>query len=159
MFRDTCKRLRLLLWPYASFSGGGPVGHYPPPLVKSIYIRQKNRRVGRPPSLPTSACDFSILLVQPPPCCTRTLPSTSFCTTPSPLPLPPPFSLYKTKPSEYIGHLVGHEGEGSVLSLLRHKRWATGISAGISGSGFNSSSCCATFSVTFYLTKARKFET
>ena len=67
-------------------------------------------------------------------------------------------SLYKTKPSEYIGHLIGHEGEGSVLSLLRHKRWATGISAGISGSGFNSSSCCATFSVTFYLTKAREHD-
>eukprot|EP00752_Nemacystus_decipiens_P004086 g3739.t1 len=63
-------------------------------------------------------------------------------------------SLYKTKPSEYIGHLIGHEGEGSVLSLLRHKRWATGISAGISGTGFNSSSCCATFCVSFYLSKA-----
>ncbi|CAN0462922.1 unnamed protein product, partial [Scytosiphon promiscuus] len=50
-------------------------------------------------------------------------------------------SLYKTKPSEYIGHLIGHEGEGSILSLLRHRRWATGVSAGISGSGYNSSSC------------------
>lgn len=66
------------------------------------------------------------------------------------------YSLYKTKPSEYIGHLIGHEGEGSVLSLLRYKRWATGVSAGISGSGYNSSSCCATFCVTFYLTKVRE---
>ncbi|CAM9400298.1 unnamed protein product, partial [Ectocarpus sp. 4 AP-2014] len=62
-------------------------------------------------------------------------------------------SLYKSKPCEYIGHLIGHEGKGSVLSLLRHNRWATGISAGISGSGYNDSSCCATFCVTFNLTK------
>ncbi|CAN0443339.1 unnamed protein product, partial [Laminaria digitata] len=61
---------------------------------------------------------------------------------------------YKKKPSEYLSHLIGHEGEGSVLSLVRHKRWATGVCAGVSGSGYNSSSCCATFSVTFYLTKA-----
>lgn len=62
-------------------------------------------------------------------------------------------SLYKKKPSEYLGHLIGHEGEGSVLSLLRYKRWATGVYAGVMGSGYNKSSCCATFCVTFYLTK------
>lgn len=40
-----------------------------------------------------------------------------------------------------------------MLSLLRHKRWATGLGAGVCGSGHNNSSCCATFTVTFYLTK------
>lgn len=64
-------------------------------------------------------------------------------------------SLYKKKPCEYLGHLIGHEGEGSVLSLLRHRQWATGVAAGIIGSGYNNSSCCAAFSVSFYLTKVR----
>lgn len=64
-----------------------------------------------------------------------------------------PSSLYKKKPAEYMGHLIGHEGEGSVLSALRYRRWATGVSAGVHGLGYNSSSCCSMFCVTFYLTK------
>ncbi|CAM9165979.1 unnamed protein product, partial [Choristocarpus tenellus] len=62
-------------------------------------------------------------------------------------------SLYKAKPCEYLGHLIGHEGKGSIFSLLRERRWATGISAGVDGTGFESGSCCALFCVTFNLTK------
>ena len=30
----------------------------------------------------------------------------------------------------YLSHLVGHEGSGSLLSLLKVKGWANGLSAG-----------------------------
>lgn len=35
-----------------------------------------------------------------------------------------------TQPSRYISHLIGHEGPGSVLSYLKAKGWANGLSAG-----------------------------
>lgn len=34
------------------------------------------------------------------------------------------------KPEHYISHLVGHEGHGSILSLLKARSWATNLSAG-----------------------------
>ncbi|XP_063900735.1 insulin-degrading enzyme-like [Zophobas morio] len=37
---------------------------------------------------------------------------------------------YREKPSIYIAHLIGHEGPGSLLALLKKKGWATGINAG-----------------------------
>ncbi len=39
---------------------------------------------------------------------------------------------YHTKPASYIGHLLGHEGPGSLLSLLKNKGWSDGLSAGLS---------------------------
>ena len=38
--------------------------------------------------------------------------------------------LHDTQPSRYISHLIGHEGPGSVLSYLKAKGWANGLSAG-----------------------------
>jgi insulysin len=38
---------------------------------------------------------------------------------------------YRLKPFQYIGGLLGHEGSGSVLSILRKKGWATSLSAGL----------------------------
>lgn len=35
-----------------------------------------------------------------------------------------------TQPSRYISHLIGHEGPGSILSYLKAKGWANGLSAG-----------------------------
>ena len=32
--------------------------------------------------------------------------------------------------ARYLAHLVGHEGSGSLLSLLKTKGWANGLSAG-----------------------------
>lgn len=37
---------------------------------------------------------------------------------------------YRSKPLSYIAHLLGHEGEGSLLSLLKHRAWASALSAG-----------------------------
>jgi insulysin len=38
--------------------------------------------------------------------------------------------LYKTQPSRYLSHLIGHEGPGSILAYIKAKGWATGLSAG-----------------------------
>lgn len=37
---------------------------------------------------------------------------------------------YTDKSDEYIGHLLGHEGKGSLLDYLKQKGWAEGLSAG-----------------------------
>jgi len=39
-------------------------------------------------------------------------------------------ALYKTQPSRYISHLIGHEGPGSILAYIKAKGWANGLSAG-----------------------------
>lgn len=49
-----------------------------------------------------------------------------------PVPLLQPH--YRQKPVEYIANLLGHEGEGSVLAVLKEKGWAESLSA---GSGFD----------------------
>ncbi|CAM9915622.1 unnamed protein product, partial [Choristocarpus tenellus] len=50
----------------------------------------------------------------------------------------------------YLGHLVGHEGEGSLLSLLKAKGWANELSAGI----YESMSDWASFTVSVECTDA-----
>lgn len=45
-------------------------------------------------------------------------------------PIPSPDPLYRQKPYVYIAHMLGHEGRGSLLSLLKRLGWAEGISAG-----------------------------
>lgn len=59
---------------------------------------------------------------------------------------------YLKKPYDYISHLVGHEGTGSLLSLLKINGWATDLSAGIGDGGFERSSTGYMFNVTIYLT-------
>jgi secreted Zn-dependent insulinase-like peptidase len=49
---------------------------------------------------------------------------------------------YRAKPLQYIGNLLGHEGEGSLLSLLKQEGWAEALGAGSAiayrgGSEFN----------------------
>ncbi|MEI6895236.1 MAG: insulinase family protein [Colwellia sp.] len=45
---------------------------------------------------------------------------------------------YQDKPESIIAYLLGHEGEGSILSLLKKHQWALGLTAGsgINGSNF-----------------------
>lgn len=45
-------------------------------------------------------------------------------------PIPSLDEYYLTKPMNYIGNLLGHEGKGSLLSLLKAKGWSEGLSAG-----------------------------
>ena len=39
-------------------------------------------------------------------------------------------TLWKSKPTRYLSHLLGHESEGSILALLKEKQWAFELSAG-----------------------------
>jgi len=45
-------------------------------------------------------------------------------------PMPESLSLYQYKPLQIINHLLGHEGEGSLLALFKQRGWAEGLSAG-----------------------------
>eukprot|EP00536_Pseudo-nitzschia_multiseries_P006915 jgi/Psemu1/319005/estExt_fgenesh1_pm.C_1530012 len=50
-------------------------------------------------------------------------------------------SLYRSKPTNYLSHLLGHEGHGSLLSLLKAKKYATDLLAD------GGSKSCASFSI------------
>lgn len=45
-------------------------------------------------------------------------------------PLPETLSHYRTKPVTYISNILGHEGEGSLLSYLKRQGWADSLGAG-----------------------------
>ncbi len=45
-------------------------------------------------------------------------------------PAPPTQSEFHAKPAHFLSHLVGHEGPGSLLSVLKALGWATELSAG-----------------------------
>jgi len=49
-------------------------------------------------------------------------------------PVPEALPYYRTKPLDYINNLLGHEGEGSLLSWLKHQGWVDSLAA---GAGFN----------------------
>ncbi len=58
------------------------------------------------------------------------------------IPLPPVQDYFHEKPLAYIANLIGHEGEGSLLSLLKEEGLAEGLGAGVglsdqSGSSFD----------------------
>ncbi|KAJ3134921.1 Insulinase (Peptidase M16) [Geranomyces variabilis] len=52
-------------------------------------------------------------------------------------PFPDTQKMYRSQPSKYLAHLIGHEGAGSILSLLKAKGWAVALSAGVSHGGIN----------------------
>ena len=43
---------------------------------------------------------------------------------------------WRTKPCDYIAHLLGHEAQGSLLASLKSKSWATGCCAGVGSEGY-----------------------
>ncbi|KOX69206.1 Insulin-degrading enzyme [Melipona quadrifasciata] len=45
-------------------------------------------------------------------------------------PIPDLREHYKAAPAHYISHLLGHEGEGSLLSLLKAKGWCNSLGSG-----------------------------
>ena len=65
-------------------------------------------------------------------------------------PIPPLAPHFRAKPLALISHLVGHEGRGSLLSALKERGWAEGLSAGpgVSHPDF------ATFGITIRATEA-----
>ncbi|MBK8101809.1 MAG: insulinase family protein [Cellvibrionales bacterium] len=64
-------------------------------------------------------------------------------------PLPAMQSFYRTKPAAYVSYLLGHEGEGSLLHVLKQKGWAESLMA---GTGF-SNRFAASMDVTIKLTE------
>jgi insulysin len=44
--------------------------------------------------------------------------------------LPSLNKYYHKKPEDYLSHLIGHEGEGSILALLKSKGWANELISG-----------------------------
>lgn len=64
-------------------------------------------------------------------------------------PVPPPLQFYETNPLGFLCHLLGHEGEGSLLSLFLKQGWATSLSA---SSSYTSTSCLAGCTVSVSLT-------
>lgn len=48
-------------------------------------------------------------------------------------PIPYLKNEYKASPSRYLSHLIGHEGKGSLLSELKRRGLATGLSSGSGG--------------------------
>eukprot|EP00850_Spirogloea_muscicola_P012506 SM000081S22640 [mRNA] locus=s81:244115:252096:- [translate_table: standard] len=68
-------------------------------------------------------------------------------------PLPCLDWAYTRKPADYISHLVGHEGEGSLLALLKQERLASSLSAGVGEGGYERNSGQYIFSVHIALTE------
>ncbi|CAL4145200.1 unnamed protein product, partial [Meganyctiphanes norvegica] len=66
--------------------------------------------------------------------------------------LPTLLKHYRIKPLQYISHLLGHEGHGSILSFLKKKVWAVGLYAGNDESGFEHNSTYAVMSLSVELT-------
>lgn len=64
-------------------------------------------------------------------------------------PIPSMTRYYRQKPLQYLGNLLGHEGEGSILSVLKAQGWAEGLSAGGGLGGRNQ----GTFNITIQLTE------
>ncbi len=63
-------------------------------------------------------------------------------------PIPDISAYYQQKPTEYIGNLLGHEGEGSLLSALKNLGWAEGLSAGASEDGREAASFMVSMTLT-----------
>ncbi|XP_051930291.1 nardilysin-like isoform X1 [Hippocampus zosterae] len=66
--------------------------------------------------------------------------------------LPPQGKHYRVKPLHYISWLIGHEGSGSILSLLRRKCWALALFGGNSETGFDQNTTYSIFSISITLT-------
>ncbi|TRY68749.1 hypothetical protein TCAL_02496 [Tigriopus californicus] len=60
---------------------------------------------------------------------------------------------YKVKPLHYLSWVIGHEGRGSLISYLRKKIWALGLTSGNAGDGFEHNSTYSIFSISIVLTK------
>lgn len=68
--------------------------------------------------------------------------------------LPSLMDRYLAKAEEYVSSLVGHEGKGSLLSLLKARGWATELFAGVPDGGSERNTGVFLFNVTVTLTEA-----
>ncbi|XP_057953275.1 nardilysin-like isoform X2 [Malania oleifera] len=59
---------------------------------------------------------------------------------------------YLRKSEDYLSHLIGHEGKGSLLFFLKARGWATSLSAGVGDEGMHRSSIAFIFGISIHLT-------
>ncbi|KAL8549034.1 hypothetical protein ACS0TY_008056 [Phlomoides rotata] len=59
---------------------------------------------------------------------------------------------YLKKAEDYLSHLLGHEGRGSLLFFLKSRGWASSISAGVGDEGMSHSSIAYIFDMSIHLT-------
>ncbi|KAM1341394.1 hypothetical protein ACFX2F_005852 [Malus domestica] len=59
---------------------------------------------------------------------------------------------YLKKPEDYLAHLLGHEGRGSLHFYLKTRGWATSLSAGVGDEGMQRSSVAYVFRMSIHLT-------
>lgn len=50
--------------------------------------------------------------------------------------VPSQMKSWKSKPCDYLAHLIGHEAKGSLLAALKTKGWATALCAGVGSQGY-----------------------
>eukprot|EP00980_Cylindrotheca_fusiformis_P021601 scaffold8454_cov136-Cylindrotheca_fusiformis.AAC.2 len=67
--------------------------------------------------------------------------------------VPSQIENWKSKPCDYLAHLIGHEAEGSLLASLKAKSWATACCAGVGAEGYENSSSHALFIVSITLSE------
>ncbi|KAL9186105.1 hypothetical protein ACHAXT_005343 [Thalassiosira profunda] len=60
---------------------------------------------------------------------------------------------WRSKPDDYLAHLIGHEASGSILSVLKEQGWATALSAGTGEDGTGDASTHALFAMEISLSK------
>ncbi|XP_031625679.1 nardilysin-like [Contarinia nasturtii] len=65
----------------------------------------------------------------------------------------PMIENFKCKPDQYLSHILGHEGKGSLLSYFRKKLWAVDLAAGTDNSGMGSTKLFSLFNICVYLTE------
>ena len=67
--------------------------------------------------------------------------------------LPPMQAHFRVKPTHYAEHLIGHEGSGSLFSLLRDEGWVTSLCAGVSEGGNSKNTALDLMQISITLTK------
>ena len=60
---------------------------------------------------------------------------------------------YLAKAEDYLSSLMGHEGRGSLLSALKARGWATGLSAGVPEGGYERNTGLYLFDISITLTE------
>jgi len=68
--------------------------------------------------------------------------------------VPPQYDHWKSKPIDYIAHLLGHEAKGSLLSALKEKSWVNECYAGVGSGGYENASSHALFCFTLNLSES-----
>jgi nardilysin len=67
--------------------------------------------------------------------------------------LPSLYPHYREKPVGYLSSLIGHEGYGSIMSLLKEMNLATGLVAGCGSEDYENNSSFSLFTCSVYLTE------